>query len=145
MIGLQPKMDPVGIWTEGWGHAIVDKNGNFVKGIANKKLAYSLAKVKTVEEANELLLQDLKPIFLLITRKIKIKLNDNQLAALASFCYNCGSSSTLFNLINKKSKNLYEWWTTHYITAQGRELKGLIYRRKTEALLFTKETLTFFN
>ena len=144
-IGLQPKMDPVGIWTEGWGHAIVDKNGKFVKGIANKKLAYSLSKLKTVKDADAALIEDLRPIFLLISRKIKIKLNDNQLAALASFCYNCGSSSTLFNLINEKSKNLYGWWTTHYITGQGRKLKGLEYRRKTEALLFTKGTLTFFN
>jgi GH24 family phage-related lysozyme (muramidase) len=24
LIGLQPKMDCCGIWTEGWGHAMVD-------------------------------------------------------------------------------------------------------------------------
>jgi hypothetical protein len=24
MIGLQPKMDPIGIWTEGYGHAMRD-------------------------------------------------------------------------------------------------------------------------
>ena len=39
-IGLQPKMDPVGIWTEGWGHAIIDSKGNFVKGIDCKTNAF---------------------------------------------------------------------------------------------------------
>jgi lysozyme len=27
MIGLQPKMDPIGIWTEGYGHAMRDSKG----------------------------------------------------------------------------------------------------------------------
>ena len=32
-IGIQPKMDPVGIWTIGWGHAIADPiTKQFLKG-----------------------------------------------------------------------------------------------------------------
>ena len=143
-IGLQPKMDPVGIWTEGWGHAILDKNNKFVRGIANKKLAYSLSKVKTIEEANDLLVQDMKPIFLIIERKIKVTLNENQVAALASFIYNTGGSDTLFNLINKKSPLIEKWWSEHYITGGGQKLKGLVFRRKSEALLFTTGELKLF-
>lgn len=145
ILGLQPKMDPVGIWTEGWGHAILDSKGNFVKGVANKQLAYSLAKVHTKDEADNLLLEDIKPILLTIKRKVTINLNDNQTAALISFIYNTGGSSTLYKLINTKSTNLYKWWTEHYITGQGIPLKGLVYRRKSEALLFTKNELKFFN
>jgi lysozyme len=37
-------MDPIGIWTEGYGHAMRDSKGNF-KGIANKALAYKSAKL----------------------------------------------------------------------------------------------------
>ena len=48
-IGLQPKMDPSGIWTEGWGHAI-HQNGKFIRGASNKALAYKLAIVKTEAE-----------------------------------------------------------------------------------------------
>ena len=33
LIGLQPKMDPIGIWTEGYGRAMRDKKGNFIKFI----------------------------------------------------------------------------------------------------------------
>lgn len=144
-IGLQPKMDPIGIWTEGWGHAIVDKNGKFVKGLANKKLAYELSVISTLDDANKYLEIDVKPILLTINRKIKIALNDNQIAALVSFIYNTGGSDTLFRMINAEDKGLYKWWTTHYISAQGVKLKGLVYRRKSEALLFTTGELKFFN
>lgn len=144
-IGLQPKMDPIGIWTEGWGHAILDKNNKFVRGLNNKELAYSLAKVKTVEEANDLLQKDLEPIYLIIERKIKVQLSDNQIAALTSFIYNTGGSDTLFKLINSKSPLLEKWWSEHYITAGGQKLKGLVFRRKSEALLFTTGELKLFN
>lgn len=138
-------MDPIGIWTEGWGHAILDNNNKFVKGIANKELAYSLAKVKTKEEADDLFEKDISPIFLMIERKIKVPLNENQIAALASFIYNTGGSATLFSLINKKSTAVAKWWMEHYISAGGVKLKGLVLRRKSEALLFTTGELKLFN
>ena len=144
-IGLQPKMDPIGIWTEGWGHAILNSSGQFVKGLKQKELAYKLAKVSTVEEADAQLASDLNPILAISKRKIKVPLDDNQTAALASFIYNTGGSATLFSLINSKSSEIYNWWTTHYITAGGKKLRGLVYRRKSEALLFSTGELKFFN
>jgi len=145
VIGLQPKMDPVGIWTEGWGHAMTDGKGNFIKGSVNKKMAYALSKVKNPEQATALMLTDLQPIFAIIHHKITVALNDDQLGALASFIYNTGGSSTLYNLINTKSGQLFDWWCKHYITGQGIPLQGLVYRRHSEALLFTDSTLKFFN
>lgn len=146
-IGLQPKMCPAGVWTEGWGHAMIGANGKFLKGAANKKLAFSRAKIKTIAEADEQLLADLSPILLIIRRKITVKLSENQLDALASFIYNTGGSSTLYGLINTKSANLYNWWCSHYITGQGNKkpLKGLVARRKTEAQFFITGKLEFFN
>ena len=143
-IGLQPKMDPVGIWTEGWGHAIYN-NGQFVKGIANKNLAYKLSIIHTIADADKQLELDLQPILVIIHKKISITLNQNQIDALVSFIYNTGGSSTLYTLINTKSPDLYNWWITHYITGGGIKLKGLEYRRKSEALLFTTGELKFFN
>jgi len=144
-IGLQPKMDPVGIWTEGWGHAMTDNKGQFIKGSVNKKMAYALTKVKNTEQATALMLADLQPIIAIIHRKITILLNDDQIGALASFIYNTGGSSTLYNLINAKSNQLFDWWCNHYITGQGVKLQGLVYRRQSEALLFTDSKLKFFN
>jgi len=144
-IGLQPKMDPIGIWTEGWGHAILDSDKQFVKGPKNKVLAYQLSIIHTLDEANHQLEVDMNPILAIIQRKIKVKLNDNQIAALASFIYNTGGSATLFSLINSSSPQLYDWWTTHYVTGGGIPLTGLVYRRKSEAVLFTTGELKFYN
>lgn len=144
-IGLQPKMDGVGIWTEGWGHVITDSKGNFIKGIANEKLANSLSIIHTKEQADAHFIVDIQPILLQIARKITIPLNEDQLGAFASFLYNAGSSSTLVSLINTNSTKLYDWWISHYITGQGIPQKGLVYRRKSEATLFTKGILEFYN
>lgn len=137
-IGLQPKMDPVGIWTEGWGHAILDNKGNFIKGAANKALAYKYSKIKTVEEADKQLDIDLLPRELDVTRKLKISVTQNQFDALISHYYNTGGSATLFDLINSKSgkDKIYKWWTERYIMSDGKILPGLVKRRKKEADLY---------
>ena len=56
-IGLQPKMDPIGIWTEGYGRAMRDKKGNFLKGIGNKLLAEKSATINTEAQAEKALIE----------------------------------------------------------------------------------------
>lgn len=145
MIGLQPKLDPAGIWTEGYGRAMRDAKGNFIRGTANKALAYKMQTIHTIEEANVALIEDLKPFELQVARKVTIPLSDAKRAAVVSHCYNTGGSSTLFNMINTNDPKLYDWWCGHYITADNIPMKGLVYRRKTEAVLFKTEILTFYN
>jgi len=136
-IGLQPKMCPAGIWTEGWGRAM-RHNNRFLKGSQNKSLAESLATIKTVEEADRALLDDLKIYEKIVLSKIKRVINQNQFDALVSHTYNTGGSQTLFNLINQKQSDalIRIWFETKYITAGGVKLKGLVRRRKAEAELF---------
>lgn len=138
LIGLQPKMCPAGIWTEGYGHAMRDSKGNFIKGQSNKALAYATAKVKTKDEATKLLFKDLDPREYIVEQKIKVPLNQNQFDALVSYVYNTGGSSTLYNLINKKapSSDIKKWIETKYISADGVKLAGLVKRRKAESNLF---------
>lgn len=137
-VGLQPKMDPVGIWTEGWGRVMRDDKGNFLKGIANKSLAESRATISTVLEADNALKEDLKTYEAIVARKLKIAVNQNQFDALVSHTYNTGGSSTLFDLINKKSTKsvIKNWFETKYVTAQGVKLRGLVRRRKAESDLY---------
>ena len=107
---------------------------------------YSGAKVKigdtiTQDEA-ELLLDRLVPKYEnTVKRSIVAPLNQNQFDALVSFCWNCGSSRTLFRLINEKSNDsiIYNWWTAHYVTGNGVKLPGLVKRRLEEADLFIKK------
>jgi lysozyme len=137
-IGLQPKMCPAGIWTEGWGHAMIGKDGKFLKGIGDKEKAYKMQSIHNTHQADELLSNDLKQYELIVTRKVKVPLNQNQFDALVSHTYNTGGSDTLFRLINEKSndKVIYAWFTENYIRGGGVILKGLIRRRKEEADLF---------
>jgi len=140
-IGLQPKMDPVGIWTEGYGRAMRDKKGNFLKGIKNKALAEQSTTIQTVAEAEKALNEDLGPREYIVMQNIKVKLNQNQFDALVSYVYNTGGSSTLYKLINTKASEdaIRTWFTTKYITSEGKVLPGLVKRRKMEADLFFKK------
>lgn len=139
-IGLQPKLCPANVWTEGWGRAMRDSSGNFIKGIANKTLAYSRSKIKTVQQADKALLEDLAVFERIVISKIKIPLTQNQFDALVSYTYNTGGSDTLFRLINRKAPEaqIRNWFETRYITGGGKTLPGLVRRRKAEADLFFK-------
>jgi lysozyme len=146
-IGLQPKMCPAGVWTEGWGIAMIGANGKFLKGGANKALAYKRAKIKTIEDADKAFLSFINSTLLIIRRKITVPLTTAQTEALASFIYNTGGSSTLYRLINTKSPALFDWWCNNYVTAQGskKPLRGLVARRRSEATQFTTGKVQFFN
>lgn len=137
-IGLQPKMDPAKIWTEGYGRAMRDDNGNFLRGLSNKSLAEKRATIHTEKEAETALRQDLLVYENIVVKKINITLTQNQFDALVSYTYNTGGSDGLFSLVNKKAgeTEIRNWFTTKYITAGGKTLNGLIRRRKAEADLF---------
>jgi len=139
-IGLQPKMCPAGIWTEGYGRAMRDHNGSFIKGAENKKLAYSRITIHNVGEAAAALLKDLESREYIIAQKIKVPLNQNQFDALVSYIYNTGGSSTLYKLINEKAspEAIKTWFETKYITGGGKVLPGLVRRRKAESDLYFK-------
>ena len=62
-IGLQPKMCPAGIWTVGYGHALRDIDGTWLKGVAGYQRIleiYPDLETITIEEAEELLEEDLE-------------------------------------------------------------------------------------
>ena len=132
-IGLQPKKCPAGIWTEGYGHAMRDSDGNFMKG--NKM---PIATVSNEIQAEHLLEKDLSIYELLVARKLKRNVSQNQFDALVVFVYNCGVSQTLFEMVNSNNLLLKSWWLSHYITGKGspKPLKGLIERRKAETKIY---------
>lgn len=139
-IGLQPKMCPAKIWTEGYGRAMRNSNGVFLKGLKDKQQAYNSITINTKKEAEIALIEDLKVFERVVSSKIKVELTQNQFDSLVSYTYNTGGSDTLFKLINKKSPDdqIRRWFETKYITANGVKLSGLVRRRKSEADLFFK-------
>lgn len=137
-VGLQPKMCPSLIWTEGYGKAMRKKDGSFMKGIKDKDLAYSNISIHTEKEADDSLKIDIQTYERIVMSKIKIDLNNNQFDALVSYTYNTGGSDTLFKLINQKApeEQIKKWFETKYITANGVVMRGLVNRRKAESNLY---------
>jgi lysozyme len=119
-----------GVNTIGFGNTYY-KNGNKVK----------LGDKITQDEANKLFLDLLPKYEKTVLNNIKVPLTQNQFDALVSFCWNCGSSKTLFKMVNEKfsEMNIVNWWISHYIMGGGKVLNGLVRRRKAEASLFIKK------
>lgn len=132
-IGLQPKKCPAGIWTEGYGIAMRDSKGNFLKGNTMPK-----GTISNEQEAVQQLMNHLGVYEDIVMRKVKVDLTQNQFDALVSHTYNTGGSDTLFKLINQKASidQIGKWFTTKYITANGKRLQGLVNRRLEEFNLY---------
>jgi len=94
----------------------------------------------TQKRAESLLITLLPKFENIVNKKINVSLTQNQFDALVSYTWNTGGSDTLFNLINKKAsdKEIRTWFETKYITAGGKQLQGLVNRRKDEANLYFK-------
>ncbi|MGE5353911.1 MAG: lysozyme [Acidobacteriota bacterium] len=138
-IGLQPKMCPAGIWTEGYGHAMT-YNGKPLKGTENKDLAYKLHKVNNEQEAEKLLRDDLKMVESEVSRLVKVPMNENMFSALVSFAFNLGAhnlaTSTLLKYLNSGKLNEAADEFVRWNKCNGEELDGLTKRRLTEKALF---------
>jgi lysozyme len=145
-VNLDPYLDPVGIWTIGWGHAIVH-NGKFVRGKENKKLAFSLYENGiTYQEAEDLLRKDVEKACASIERLVIAPLTDNQFSSLVSWTFNVGAgnlaSSTLLRKLNNKNYSAVPFQMKRWIkgTVDGVRvvLPGLVRRREAEANLWLK-------
>jgi lysozyme len=137
---IDPYIDPIGIWTIGWGHAIRVGN-DFLRGAANRARARALYPGGiTLEQAEKLLRGDVLDKCRDVEAMIKVPLTDNQYAALVSFAFNLGPAnlkqSTLLRLVNQgdfaSAANEFGKWNK----AGGKVLKGLTLRREAEATLF---------
>ncbi len=153
-LGIQPKLDPVGIWTIGWGHAIVDPvSGQFVKGKENERKARDLFPGFDQRQAEDLLVRDLAAYESAVRKTVKIKLNDDQVGALVAFAYNVGISgfnnSSALRLLNEnkiaEAGNKLLAWNKGTVNGQKVELKGLTYRRMSERDLLVNGLLKFYN
>jgi len=143
-VNLDPYLDPLDIWTIGWGHAVVS-NGVMVRGAAHKALAKSLFPGGiTLQQAETLLRGDLVSRTADVLRLVQVPLGDNQFGALMSFVFNCGAAnfagSTLLKLLN--AGNTAGAADQFLVWNKGRkdgvlvELPGLTRRRRAERALF---------
>lgn len=134
-IDLEPKLDPVGFWTEGWGKLML-KNGQkmTVKQFPTLASIMPYRTITNYAQADKDLVRTLVEVRNGVQRKLKVSLLPHQIESLISHAYNCGFSATLYTLINSNAPEwkIKDWYTTRYTTANGIYLKGLQYRRNDE-------------
>lgn len=115
---------PAGVWTIGVGHTKGVKQGQVI----------------TMAQAERLLKNDLRTFERLVSVQYPAA-NQNQFDALVDLAFNCGNGAVLGNLrtlIKKGSSKeaIQKWWQTHYITAGGVKMNGLVKRRKWESEVY---------
>lgn len=113
-------VDPVGVVTVCAGHTSTAK----------------LGQVKTDEECKELLKQDVKHAEAAVRRLVSAPITQQQFDALTSFVFNVGETNFAKSTLLKKV-NIYDCWGAgkefmRWTNAGGKELPGLVVRRKSE-------------
>ena len=114
-------------WTIGYGHTGPDVHPGMTI---------------TLEQAEDLLAQDVKRAEADVNAKLTVKVNQEEFDALVYFAFNCGcgnlNNSTLLKKLNagdfEGAAHEFEKWDM----AAGKHLAGLLRRRQAEELMFMK-------
>ena len=129
--GLKTKAykDAGGVWTIGYGHTATAGEPKPRAGM-----------VITAAEAERILLKDLVQYEAAVENNVKVKLNDNQFAALVSFVYNIPlvsfKKSTLLKKLNAGNYDAVPTELMKWTKAGGKKLQGLVNRRRAEGYLW---------
>ena len=139
-VNIDPYLDPVNIWTIGWGHAI-RYGGRFLKGEADRAQMHALyPEGITLAQAEALLHADLIDTGRDVSTMLAVEVSDNEFGALTSFAFNLGSgnlrSSTLLKKLNAGDRAGAADQFTRWVYADGKMLPGLVKRRAAERALF---------
>lgn len=146
-VNLDPYLDPLDIWTIGWGHAIVH-GGSMLRGASSRAAARGLYPGGiTLAQAEALLRGDLIDKVRDVQRLVKVDLDDGQFGALVSFAFNCGvgnlGQSTLLKRLNAgdyaAAAEQFLVWNKGRKNGVLVELAGLTRRRRAERAMFLGE------
>lgn len=121
--------DVGGVLTIGYGHTSAAGAPKVTPGMAIGD-----------KEAERILKADLAKFEARVERLVKVKLTDNQFAALVSFDFNTGAlhKSTLLKRLNKGDYAAVPGELMKWVNAGGRKVQGLVNRRAAETGLWAK-------
>jgi len=139
-VNIDPYLDPVAIWTIGWGHAIAWQ-GQWLRGPENRAQVKALYPDGiTLDQAEQLLISDLLDTARDVSLLVTVPLSDNQFGALVSFAFNLGTTnlrtSTLLLKLNQSDYPGASDEFARWVKASGKVLPGLVRRRQAERTLF---------
>lgn len=126
---LNAYKDVAGLLTIGYGHT-----SNAGPPTVRPGMTISTA------EAERILMSDIRKFEERVERLVKVKLTDNQFAALVSFDFNTGAlhKSTLLKKLNAGDYNAVPGELMKWVKAGGKRVQGLVNRRSAEAGLWAK-------
>ena len=120
---------PAGVWTIGYGHTSAAGAPEVRDGMRI-----------TAHEAEAILRRDLAGFEAAVASMVKAKLAQAQFDVLVSFAYNCGlgalRASTLLKRVNAGAFDAVPAELMKWTKAKGKELPGLVRRRRAEAALW---------
>jgi GH24 family phage-related lysozyme (muramidase) len=128
---LEAYICPAGVWTIGYGHT----------SAAGPPTVYPGMKI-TQSEATAIFQRDLRKFEQGVRDCVKVPLTSNEFSALVSFALNCGVGALrMSTLLRKLNSSDYQGAADEFLRwtkGGGRELPGLVRRRKAERELFLK-------
>ena len=126
---LKAYIDPVGIWTIGYGHTSAAGEPIVASGL-----------VITKDEAEEILKRDMGQYEEGVRKYVKVNLTQGQFDALTDFAYNAGvgalQKSTLLKKVNAGKFDEVPAEFMKWTKGGGKELPGLVRRRRAEVKLW---------
>jgi GH24 family phage-related lysozyme (muramidase) len=124
---LSAYLCPANVWTIGYGHT----------SNAGQPTVKSGMRI-TRQEADEILRRDIRRFEDRVNRLVKVPITQGQFDALVSFDFNTGAlhSSTLLKRLNAGRHQEIPAQLMRWTKGGGRELKGLVNRRRDEAALW---------
>ena len=122
------------------GQAYICVAGQRTIGYGHKIRPYETYDKISMEQANDLLMQDLQIFASAVNRNIQYPLKQNQFDAIVSFTYNVGIASlqrsTLRQKINYAELDKVEHEMLKWVYVNAAKVHGLVVRRKCEIELF---------
>jgi lysozyme len=124
---------PAGVLTIGYGHTSAAGSPRVVEGMTI-----------TAAQADEILRRDMEKYADAVRRLVKVQLNQSQFDALVSFTFNLGADalrkSTLLKRLNAGKYDAAPAELMKWTRAGGKELEGLVRRRRAEAAMWRSMT-----
>lgn len=149
LVRYVPYLCPAGNWTHGFGSLLYGAEDTLLTSEnCNFDYALLVSNVRTLNDCKSLLVREVekrsRELFLQFRNT---ELLPHQFEALLLFYFNCGHSNTLFSMVKDYHPltAISNWWRTHYVTANGKKLRGLIRRREIEAVLFVHGYETLYS
>lgn len=140
-VNLDPYLCPADCWTIGWGHVVLNPDGQQLRGERTKDQALAVyPNGITMIEAEILLADDVRRFAAGVEQAVAVPLADHQFCALVAFAYNVGIGafrrSSLLLMLNRCRYDQVPFQLARWTRAGGQIMSGLQRRRAAEIRLW---------